>query len=196
MLYRGLSQPWLGTQFYVAINEPLTTITVSDLDNCTETESLRLAIKVGCKDECKTLDSEFFSQLKCRPFSPQYAQVEKKSKLWSIFRLSVHLMVWSLVDWSLDSKFGDLDRDREGLKRLHELSSSIQHEISKISVSVFLAFYIGQIYLRFFAHFGCTRLPFCTADIHFCRSNATAEPQAQWWYSTSVSEVDCHVVVK
>ena len=137
MLYRGLSQPWLGTQFYVAINEPLTTITVSDLDNCTETESLRLAIKVGCKDECKTLDSEFFSQLKCRPFSPQYAQVEKKSKLWSIFRLSVHLMVWSLVDWSLDSKFGDLDRDREGLKRLHELSSSIQHEISKISVSVF-----------------------------------------------------------
>ena len=132
MLYRGLSQPWLGTQFYVAINEPLTTITVSDLDYCTETESLRLAIKVGCKDECKTLDSEFFSQLKCRPFSPQYAQVEKKSKLWSIFRLSVHLMVWSLVDWSLDSKFGDLDRDREGLKRLHELSSSIQHGISEI----------------------------------------------------------------
>ena len=97
MLYSGLSQslPSLltGTQFYVAINEPLTTITVSDLDNCTETESQRLAIKVGCKDECKTLDSEFFSQLKCRPFSPQYAQVEKKSKLWSIFRLSVHLMV-------------------------------------------------------------------------------------------------------
>ena len=139
MLYSVLSQslPSLltGTQFYVAINEPLTTITVSDLDNCTETESLRLAIKVGCKDECKTLDSESFSQLKCRPFSPQYAQVEKKSKLWSIFRLSVHLMVWSLVDWSLDSKFGDLDRDREGLKRLHELSSSIQHGISEIRLS-------------------------------------------------------------